>query len=597
MERHHAADLMGAAKSARRSRRPLSKRRLLKAMTLAASALASACASAPPVNAPGSSGRLGAADLIIYGGTIYTGVEADPTTDAVAVENGVIVSTGIRELLLASASPNATIIDLEGAAMYPGFTDAHAHLLGIGLRELDLNLETVQSIAELVERVAASVQHTGENETVIGRGWIETHWPEKRMPTRDDIDPVSGENPVILSRADGHAALVNSAALAAAGIDDATKDPAGGRIERDATGRATGILIDNAMSLVAGLAGALSEDKKRAAFEKASAVYAAYGWTGIHNMSVDLGNVPLMESLSVAGNDNGRAPALAIRVYNAVDEGHIDDLISGGARVSENERITTRAVKVYLDGALGSRGALLAAPYADAPETSGLALMEEIRAKALFERAIAADIQIAAHAIGDKANARALKWFGETFASHPDADDVRWRIEHAQIVAPKDIALFEKHSVIASMQPSHAIGDLFFAPARLGASRLDGAYAWRSMLDAGVLVAGGSDAPVERGDPLIEFYAAVARRGLDGTQTEEWRPGEAVSRQQALAMFTSAPAYASFQEDTLGTIEPGKRADFSVFSKDIMTAPEEEILKAKAIMTIVDGAIVYRAPE
>ncbi|MEO1243310.1 MAG: amidohydrolase [Pseudomonadota bacterium] len=531
------------------------------------------------------------ADVTIFtGGPIYTGDEENPTVEAVAVANGAIVAVGTRDIVERGASGDVAIVDLEGAAMYPGFTDAHAHLIGIGMRELTLNLEGVSSVAELVSIVAANAQRAGDGETVYGRGWIETGWPEERMPNRIDLDPVSRNNPVVLYRADGHAAVVNSAALEKAGIDDTTRDPDGGRIDRDQYGRATGILIDKAMGLVAGLVEAPSSAQKREAYEKGSEVYAAYGWTGLHNMSVDPADVSIMEDLSADG-------ALDIRVYNALDRAGFDMLEASGPRASDNVKIITRTIKLYADGALGSRGALLADPYSDAPDTSGLLLLPEEAAKDYLNRAIPAGIQIVTHAIGDRGNTLVLDWYEETFAQNQDAGDLRWRIEHAQILDTDDIPRFAALGVIPSMQPSHAIGDLFFAPDRLGRDRLDGAYAWRALIDAGAIIAGGSDAPVERGDPLIEFYAAVARRGLDGTQTQDWRPAQAVTREEALKMFTAWPAHASFQEGLLGTIAPGKRADFTVFSKDIMTVPEAEILTAKPVMTVIDGEIVFRSGE
>ncbi|NNL88170.1 MAG: amidohydrolase, partial [Marinicaulis sp.] len=466
--------------------------------------------------------------------------------------------------------------------------DSHAHFLGIGMRELTLNLEGTDSVAALIERIEKVVSEAEPGAVIYGRGWIETGWPEDRMPNREDLDAVAPENPVILTRADGHAMVVNSAALKAAGIDADTADPDGGRIERDADGRATGILIDRAQGLAGALLDAPGAEKKREAYAKGSDVYAAYGWTGMHNMSVDPANVAMMEEMSASGD-------VDIRVYNSIEASGLESMAGNGGRASNNGRIITRAVKLYLDGALGSRGALLTEPYSDQPETSGLSLMEKDDAMDLFNRAIEAGVQINTHAIGDEANKRLLDWYEEVFAANQDAGDLRWRIEHAQILHPEDIVRFAQLGVIASMQPSHAIGDLFFAPDRLGPNRLDGAYAWRSIIDAGGIIAAGSDAPVERGDPLIEFYAAVVRRGLDGTQTEDWRPGEAVTREEALKMFTAWPAYASFQENLLGTIEPGKRADFTVFSKDIMTVAEEEILTAKPMMTVVDGEIVFRA--
>ncbi len=531
----------------------------------------------------------GDAPVAIYtGGPIYTALDETPTVEAVAVSDGKILATGARALVEDAAGADAEIIDLAGAAMYPGFTDSHTHLLGIGMRELTLNLEGTASIDDLVARVDAAVQGADEGAVIYGRGWIETGWPEGRMPTRDDLDPASPDNPVVLGRADGHALVANSAALAAAGIDDDTPDPDGGVIERDENGRATGILIDHAQGPAEALVAAPDAAKKREAYGAASDVYAAYGWTGMHNVSVDPDNLDMMESLSQDG-------VLNIRVYNSIDQEGLAALETDGARLSDNGRIVTNAMKLYMDGALGSRGALLTEPYSDRPGTSGLLLMQKAEAMSLFNRAIEAGVQVNTHAIGDEANRLLLDWYEEAFAQHQDKSDLRWRIEHAQILHTDDIPRFAALGVVPSMQLSHAIGDYFFVPDRLGPDRLDGAYPWRSLIDAGAVIAGGSDAPVERGDPRIEFYAAVARRGLNGYQDENWRPAEAVTRAEALKMFTIWPAYASFQEDLLGTIEPGKRADFTVFSDDIMTIAEDDILTVETVMTIVDGDVVFQA--
>ncbi len=558
------------------------------ALSLAAAALVSC--EAPDQKGAQNAPTPAVSVTIFRGGPIYTGLEEAPIAEAVAVADGIILAVGSADLVAAGAGDDPVVVDLQGASLYPGFTDAHAHLLGVGMRELTLNLEGTASVAELVAIVEASVNSAAAGETVYGRGWIETGWPEGRMPTRDDLDPVSGANPVVLERADGHAVVVNSAALDAVGVDEEAADPDGGKIERDENGRATGILIDNAIALIAPLIDAPDEAKKREAYAKASDVYAAYGWTGMHNMSVAPDDIGLIETLS----DDG---AIDIRVYNSIDKSGVDMLVATGPRQSANDRIVTRAIKFYVDGALGSRGAALLAPYSDRPDTTGLLVMNHDEAIALFEKALAAGLQVNTHAIGDRGNRMLLDWYEEAFAAHPEKTDLRWRDEHTQILHTDDIPRFAKLGVIPSMQPSHAIGDLFFAPDRLGPDRLDGAYAWRALIDSGSIIAGGSDAPVERGDPLIEFYAAVARRGLNGYSDENWRPGQAVSRAEALKMFTLWPAYAAFQEDVLGTIEPGKRADFTVFSKDIMTIPENEILTAKPVMTVVDGEIVFRAAD
>ena len=469
--------------------------------------------------------------------------------------------------------------------MYPGFTDAHAHLLGIGMRELTLNLEGVASIAELVEVVRSEVEKTPPGETIYGRGWIETHWPEGRFPRRSDLDPVSPNNPVILRRADGHASILNSFAMEKAGVTAETQI-IGGEVRTLENGQATGLLIDNAQSLVSDLITAPSLSRKQEAYRKASEIYTAYGWTGIHSMSVDAANVEIMERLAAER-------ALNIRVYNSVDKDGFDWLLENTPRTDVSGRIITRALKLYADGALGSRGAALISPYSDSPTSTGLLRMEEPEALEIMRRALAADIQVNTHAIGDRGNRLVLDWYENVFDGA--RTDRRWRVEHAQILQLDDIPRFAELGIIPSMQPSHAIGDLFFAPDRLGVDRLDGAYAWRSLIDAGAIIAAGSDAPVERGDPLIEFYAAVARRGLNGYQDDNWRAAEAVTRAEALKMFTLWPAYASFQENILGTIEPGKRADFTVFSTDIMEIAEKEILAAKPVMTVVDGVIVFDA--
>lgn len=522
---------------------------------------------------------------IYAGGPIYTGVDDAPRVEAVAVSGGAVVAVGTRALIEKSAGDNYEIVDLAGAAMYPGLTDAHAHLLGIGMRELTLNLEGVASVAELVEVVRTEIENAPAGETIYGRGWIETHWPEGRFPRRSDLDPVSPNNPVILRRADGHASIVNSYAMNKAGITAQTQIT-GGEVRTLPNGETTGLLIDNAQSLVANLVAAPSSARKEEAYRKASDVYAAYGWTGVHSMSVDPANVETMERLADERELN-------IRVYNSIDKDGLDWLLENAHRTDVSGRIITRALKLYVDGALGSRGAALTSPYSDSPDSNGLLLMEESEALDIMRRALAADIQVNTHAIGDRGNRLVLNWYEYIFDGA--GTDRRWRVEHAQILHLDDIPRFAALGVIPSMQPSHAIGDLFFAPDRLGPDRLDGAYAWRSLIDVGAIIAAGSDAPVERGDPLIEFYAAVARRGLNGYQDDNWRAAQAVTRAEALKMFTLWPAYASFQEDILGTIEPGKRADFTVFSTDIMTVAEDEILAAKPVMTVVDGVIVFDA--
>jgi hypothetical protein len=555
----------------------------LASLLTAALALAACAGPAPTQAAAPDPARAEDPRVTVFtNGTIYTGLE-DPAT-----VTGVVVYPDGR--ILATIPPMSAdwgddtseihLVDLGGAYLYPGFTDAHAHLLGIGQRELTLNLEGTASVAELVTRVEAELQGLAPGEVLYGRGWIETGWPEGRMPSAADLDPVSPDNPVILGRSDGHAVVANTSALKAAGLYYITGDPEGGKVERGPDNLATGIVLDNAMYPLTQLITDPSEEDVRRAYEVGAKTYAARGWTGVHNMSVPRLHAPWLQSLSQAGK-------LPLRVYNAYDENGFD--IAAG-RLYETPTITNRTVKLYMDGALGSRGALLIKPYADRPDTSGLALLEPEALHNLMMDAKEKNVQLAIHAIGDLANRRIL----DTFEALGYGPDLRWRIEHTQVLAPEDIARVGALGLIASMQPSHAIGDLHFAPSRLGLDRLRGAYAWASLLASGAHLAGGSDAPVEVGSPLIEFYAAVARKDLRGFTGEGWHPEEALTRQQALALFTSGPAYAAFQEADLGTIEPGKWADFSVFDRDLMTIPEGDILSARPVMTVIAGKVVWR---
>ena len=531
-----------------------------------------------------------AQELLIRGGKIYTGVAAQPTAEVVLVQDGRIAYVGTESGLPAFAY--AETLDLRGATMFPGFTDGHAHLDGIGWRELTLNLEGSASVAEAMTRLAAWAEAHPEG-PIVGRGWIETHWPEARFLTAADLDAAAPGRIVLLGRSDGHAVVASTPALLAAGIDAKTVAPSGGEILKGTDGRPTGLLVDAAEQLVAGLLPQTDPEALRDAYRAGFRVEAAYGWTGVHFMSAPWRDIPLLEAMAEAGE----AP---LRIYNSVTPDGAAALIAGGPRSVADGRIITRAIKYYADGALGSRGAALFEPYADRPETSGLMQITGDEIIPLYEAALRGGIQIATHAIGDRGNASVAEWYQQALNAVPAADrphgaDVRWRIEHAQILRPSDYRWFQHLPIIASMQPSHAIGDLHFAPARLGDARLDGAYAWHSLVDMGVIVVGGSDAPVERGDPLIEFYAAVARADLEGFQGPDWRPGEAVDRATALKMFTLWPAYASFREAELGTIEVGKRADFTAFSVDLMTAPVADIPNGRATLTVVDGVVVYRA--
>lgn len=526
-----------------------------------------------------------AQDLLIHGGPIYTG---DAVVQALAVKDGKIAYAGELDSARAAA-PGARDIDLKGAAAYPGFVDSHAHLAGIGFREMSLNLEGTDSVEALVARLKAWAAANPGGEVISGAGWIETHWPEKRFPTRADLDRAAPDRPVVLSRADGHAVVVNSAMLKLAGITAQTAAPAGGQILKDAKGEPDGMLIDNAMGLVRAKVPPPSAAAQAEAVRRGARLYVSRGWTGLHDMSVSTQEVAIQQALAAQGE-------LPIRIDNYMSQADSGPLLAQGPSQDPTGLVRVRGVKLFMDGALGSRGAALLAPYADA-EGTGLIVTPRDTIDAILAKARKSGAQMAVHAIGDRGNRVILDAYQQAFAGEPAGlKGARWRVEHAQVLAPDDLLRFAALGVVASMQPSHAIGDLYFAPARLGPDRLKGAYAWESLLKSGAAVAGGSDAPVEKGDPLVEFYAAAYRHDLKGFAGPDWRLEEAVTRAQALAMLTRGSAYAVFRENDLGRLAVGRDADISVFSVDLMSAPFADIAKAHAVMTIVGGKVVYEAP-
>lgn len=528
-----------------------------------------------------------AGDILVHGGPIHTGVAGAPPAEAVLIRDRTIAFVGPLTTARAKAASDARDIDLKGGAAYPGFVDAHAHLTGIGLRELTLNLDRTDSVEALVAAVRAYAQAHPGDAPIYGRGWIETHWPEKRFPSRADLDRAAPGRIVVLGRADGHAVVASSAALAKAGLDRDTKAPAGGQILHDETGEPTGMLVDHAQALVEDVIPPPSPALKRQALETAGKLYASRGWTGLGNMSVEAADLDQLRQLAAEGR-------FFLRVDNYMDPAGAAEVLKTGPSADPTGLIRLRGVKLYMDGALGSRGAALLAPYSDA-EGLGLVLTEHDQGLSLMKKARAVNAQVAMHAIGDRGNRMVLDWFGEALGQKDGGTDTgrRWRIEHAQVVDAADLPRFSRLGVVASMQPSHAIGDLYFAPARLGKDRLKGAYAWADMLKSGAVVAAGSDAPVEVGDPRIEFYAAVARKSLTGFSNADWHPEEAVTREQALRMLTWAPAFAAFADQQRGTLEAGKAADLTAFDRDLMTVPEAEILKAQPILTVVDGKVAF----
>jgi hypothetical protein len=533
------------------------------------------------------------ADVAFRNGQVYTVNARQPRVQAVAVKGNKIVYVGDNGGLRRFVGPNTRVVDLRGAMMVPGLSDAHMHLSGVGGREMTLNLEGTNTLAEFLARVKARVDSARPGQWVTGRGWIETFWRPPVFPTRQDLDRIAPNHPVLLTRADGHASIANSAALRLAGITRATAAPEGGAITKDAQGEPTGMLIDAAQRLVSRLVPPPTEEERDQQILLGAQRSAQLGWTQVQDAHGTWAEVERMRRLYRDGR-------IKVRIYKAITGPSADAtrLIEQGPSIDEFDgKLTVRVIKVVMDGALGSRGAALLQAYSDDPDTRGLITTDTAALKPMLAAALRNGIQVETHAIGDRGNRLTLDFYERALAEVPSEQrkiaEPRWRDEHSQIVHPDDIPRFKQLGVIASMQPSHAIGDLYFAPARLGIDRLKGAYAWQTLLKLGVPVAGGSDAPVERGEPLIEFYAAVARKDLKGGSGAGWHPEERVTRDQALRMFTVGPAYAAFEEDRRGTIEVGKWADLTVFDKDIMRVPEAEILSAKCTMTVVGGEIVW----
>ena len=530
------------------------------------------------------------ADVVLINSTIYTLNDSAPSAQAVAFLGDTLVFVGSNALSKEYQCNDAKVIDLKGSYVYPGFVDSHAHLKGIGHRENSLNLQGIDSLKEMLPTVEILSNGIKPGEWVVGRGWIEKVWPEKRFPTRYELDRFSSDKPVILERADGHAVVVNSLALELAGISSESNDPHGGRIEKDKNGEPTGMLIDRATSLVEKLIPKTTKLEDKRDLKAGIDSNVSLGWTQVQIAGGTFSDIEILEEIKKEGN-------LLQRVYFAVSAGKpAETLLKLGPKLDPENMLTVRGIKLYADGALGSRGAALLEKYED-QDTTGLLIFTKEETLPVLEEALKKGIQIQTHAIGDKGNRITLDWYQEAFNSIVDEErkviDPRWRIEHSQIITKEDQIRFRDMEIIASMQPSHAIGDLHFAPSRLGMQRVGNGYVWRNLIDLGVVVAGGSDAPVEIGDPRIEFYAAVARKDLDGFYDKGWHLEQAVTREEALKMFTIWPAFAAFQEDVNGTIEVGKLADLTIFSKDIMKVPEEEILEAQVIMTIVNGKIVF----
>ncbi|HEX6136011.1 MAG TPA: amidohydrolase [Longimicrobiales bacterium] len=545
------------------------------------------------------------ADLVLRNGHVVTVDTAQPEAEAIAVRGHGIVAVGTDEEIEAYIGGSTRVIDLEGRLAIPGFIEGHGHFMGVGQQKLNLDLMQVRNWDEVVGMVAAAARDAAADAWITGRGWHQEKWdrvPEPNVegvPLHSSLDSVSANNPVHLTHASGHASFANRRALELAGIDRETPDPEGGEIVRDAGGNPTGLLRETASGLVSrarARAEATRPEAERLAEQRRIAELAAQealanGVTTFVDAGAGFGTVDFYRTLEAEG-------ALPVRLYVMIRESNDrleQQLADYLMPAEENDYLTVRAIKVTIDGALGSHGAWLLEPYVDMPESVGIPTVPPERVARTAELAIAHGFQLNVHAIGDRANREVLDIYERTFAANPDRTDLRWRIEHAQHLDPADIPRFGRLGVVAAMQGVHATSDAPWIPRRLGDERArDGAYVWRSLMESGAIIANGTDAPVEHVSPVASFYSTVSRRTSTG---EVFYPQQRMTREEALRSYTWNNAYATFAESSLGSLAPGRLADIVVLSKDIMRIPEDEIPTAQVDLTIVGGVIRYQRPE
>jgi hypothetical protein len=496
---------------------------------------------------------------------------------------GRVVATGNADLLEKHA--DATKIDGQGRTVLPGLVDAHAHVAGLGFLKTSLDVTGVASVEDAVAAIAQYRKDKPHTRWITGRGWNQVLWPVKEFPTAAHIDAVVSDRPVWLRRIDGHAGWANSVALKQAGIDDDTPDPVGGKIIRDDNGHATGVLIDIAMDLVEVHVPKPTKAEGRTAIRAAVDTLLSEGMTSVHDAGIDIVNAEIYMSMA----DDGE---LGMRIYAMTGgAGDVLDAIGKPIHAYGNDMLDISSVKLYSDGALGSRGAAMIEPYSDDPENRGLPFWTQDELNAMVEKANGMGFQVGIHAIGDLGNRMSLDAFASAQGGKPSP--LRNRIEHSQIVTLEDIPRFAELGIIASMQATHATSDMNMAEDRIGPDRILGGYAWRRMLEAGVTVANGSDFPVELSNPFHGLYAAVTRQARDGEPKGGWYPDQALTRAEALHSFTLAGAFAARQEDRLGSLEPGKWADFIVIDRDYFTVPAAEIDDIVVLETWVGGQQAY----
>ena len=528
------------------------------------------------------------ADLIVINANVHTVDNARPTVSAFAVRRGRIIFVGSDAEARTLAGAGTRVIDLHGRTVIPGMVDAHAHLSGFAASLRNVLLAGSRTYDEVITRVVERARTTRKGKWIEGRGWDQNLWPEKSFPTHEALTRAIPDNPVVLVRVDGHALLANAMAMQLAGITAATKDPVGGRIVRLPNGDPSGVFVDNAQGIVRRAVPSPSDATIRDGTIAAIAEVNRWGLTGLHDTGEPRRVIDIFESLARENRFNVRA-----YVMISDDARDIAYYARRGPRSGLYDgHIWVRAIKTYADGALGSRGAALLAPYSDDPGNIGLLVSTPEHLEQVAEAGLRTGFQVNTHAIGDRGNRVALDAFETALRKVPTADH-RFRIEHAQVISPEDMPRFARLGVIPSIQASHQTSDMRWAEARVGPQRIRGAYAWRSLLNTGVVIPNGSDFPVEKVNPLISFHSAVTRQDATGWPEGGWYPEQVMTRDEALKSMTIWPAYAAFQEKELGSISPGKYADFVVMDRDIMRVPDAEILQTRVISTYVGGKSVY----
>jgi predicted amidohydrolase YtcJ len=550
----------------------------------------------------------GQAVTIYSNARIHTGDPSRPVVEALAERSGMVIATGSLLDIKRAVGVDAQVVDLGGRTVLPGLIDAHGHIASLGAFGLGvIDLSSATSFDDVVRAAAAAAAKKASGEWVLGGRWDHESWGARQLPTNGVLSEATPNSPVWLRRVDGHAGIANRRAMELAGITADTPSPEGGEIIRDEQGQPTGVLVDNAMALVESKIPAGARGTARDLVLRAQELCLAAGLTGVHDAGVSPADVAVYRQLESEGLLKLRINAM-ISAFHAMR--HFEQnppLIPDRSRAAQ-ARLTVRSTKLYMDGAMGSRGAWLLAPYADRPTGpdgepyTGLAVNKPEFVEAVARHALRRGYQVCTHAIGDRANREVLDayeraiidWSAEHGGERPEH---RFRIEHAQLLSPQDIPRFAAVGVIASMQPTHATSDMRWVEDRVGPERARGAYAWASLLRNGAVVAAGSDFPVESHNPFLGFYAAVTRQNLQAQPAGGWMPQERMTRDDILRAMTVDAAMASFEEELRGTLEPGKVADFIVIDRDVMTCPAPEIPGTRVLMTVIGGEVVYRAVE